>query len=87
MVLTFLSNSFKCSFLTTSFSTTSLNFFKSKGTGFNLSKSSLSTLLFKIFKPLGTLSNSSKSNLSASVFLTNCDVSATAAVFKSDFVA
>ena len=65
------------------FSTTSLNFIKSTGTGFNLSTSNLYTLLFKLFRTVGTLSNLSISNLSISdfklaksAFLANFNVSA-----------
>ena len=42
-------------FLTTSLSTTSLNFFKSTGRVFNLPSSESSTLVFKLFKLVGTL--------------------------------
>ena len=69
----------------TSLSTTSLNFFKSTETGFNLSTSNLSTLLFKLFKPLGGFSNSSICDLSTpnftlakSAFSANFDVSTVA---------
>ena len=54
--------------LTTSLSTTSLNFFKSTGTVFNLSISKSSTFVFKFFKLLGTLTNLLMSSLSTSAF-------------------
>ena len=54
--------------LTTLLSTTSLNFFMSTGTVFNLSTSKSSTFVFKFFKLLGTLTNLLMSSLSTSAF-------------------
>ena len=93
MTLTYLTNSSYIVFLTTSLSTTTLNFFKSTGIGFNLPTFTLATLLFKLFEALGTIFNSSISNsstsdfkLDKSYFLENFDVSRPAAFLKSDAV-
>ena len=69
MAFAFLANSsYRRVFLTTSFPTTSLSFFESKGAALKLSISNLSTLLFKLFKLPGTFFNSSRLNLSTSDF-------------------
>ena len=68
MKLAALTNPLHIVFLTTSLSTILLNFYKSTGTGFNLSTSNLSTLFFKVFNLLGTFYNLSISNLSTSDF-------------------
>ena len=80
MALTFLTNSWCTSFLTTFLSTTSCNIFELTGTSFNLT-SNLSSLLLKLCKPLGIFSNSSISNLlifdfklAKSTFLAKSDV-------------
>ena len=49
-------------------SATSLNFFKSLGTVYNVPTSNLFTSVFKLFKPVGTLTNSLMSSLSNSAF-------------------
>ena len=55
-------------FLTTSLSTTSLNFYKSTGAVFNLPASKSSTIAFKLFKLVQTLTGLLMSNLSTSAF-------------------
>ena len=55
-------------FLTTSLSTTSLNFFKSTGKVFNLPTSKSSTFVFKLFKLVGTLVSLLMSSLSTLAF-------------------
>ena len=55
-------------FLTTSLSTTPLNFFKSIGTVFNLPTSKLSTFAFKLFKIVGIFISFLMSNLPTSAF-------------------
>ena len=59
-------------FLTTSLSTTSLNFFKSIGTVFNLPTSKSSTFVLKLLKLVGTsLLVSSLSNTKSNTTLTS----------------
>ena len=55
-------------FLTTSLSTTSLTFFKSTGTVFNLPTSKSSTTVFKLFRLVGTLVSLLMPVLSMSAF-------------------
>ena len=55
-------------FLKTSLANTSLNFFKSTGTVFNLPTSESSTFAFKLFKLVGTLNNLLMSSLSTAAF-------------------
>ena len=55
-------------FLTTSLSTTSLNFCKFAGTVFNLPTSKSSTFVFKLFKLVGTLNSLSMSSFPTSAF-------------------
>ena len=54
-VVTFVFSVLNFVFLTTSLSTTSLNFFKSTGTVFNLPRSKSSTFVFRLFRVVGTL--------------------------------
>ena len=55
-------------FLRNSLSTASLNFFKSKGTVFNLPTSKSPTFVFKLFKLVEALKNSLIYSLSTSAF-------------------
>ena len=64
-MFTFVSSVLSFVFLTTSLSTTSLNFFKSTGTVFHLPTSKLSTFVFKL---IGRLINLLMPNLSTSAF-------------------
>ena len=57
-------------FYTTSSSTTSLNFFKSTGTVFNLPASKLATFVFELFPLFGTLTSLLMSSLSTSAYKT-----------------
>ena len=67
-LFTFVFSVLNFAFLTTSLSTTSLYFFKSTGTVFNLPTSESATLLFKLFKLVGTLTNLLMSSFSTSTF-------------------
>ena len=53
-LITFILSVLSFVFLTTSLSTTSLTFFKSTGTVFNLPTSKSSTIVFKLLRLIGT---------------------------------
>ena len=65
-LFTFVFSLLNFAFLTTSLSTTSLIFFKSAGTAFNLLTPKSSTFVFKLLKLVRTLSNLLMLNLSTS---------------------